>query len=440
MSYLHFFSALTDTVVAFAIGGGYIALFLLMLLEAIPLIGVAIPGHVAIISAGFLVGTGVLSLGWVMVIGTLGAAIGDFVSYVLGRFFGWPLIEKLRPFFFIRESVIDKARKVLEKHTGKALVLGRFNPVTRGLMPFFVGASKAKVGSFWLWNMIGTILWVGTSIGIGYALSFGFTAVAGWTSRALVAALIVAILIVWGYKFVNVRFHIFKRYELFVLGLNIASLLVFFRMVEDASSVRPFLTSFDLYVNGAMNSLAAHAGPWLTQMAAWTSALGGTTIIAALTVVAGIAYASRRRWRSAAIMLFSVGSTAFMAGWLKDIVGRYRPENFITPHLTGHLSYLFDRATIFSDPSFPSAHAAFAAAFFVALTYLTAPKLKNLIARELFILAAVVLTVAVGASRLILSVHWASDVIAGWSLGVFCATAMILFVKYVGALLVGKVQ
>jgi len=440
MSYLHFFSALTDTIIAFAISGGYIALFAMMLFEGVPLLGIAIPGHVAIISAGFLAATDVLSPWTVFIIATLGAMLGDYMSYLLGKWFGWPLIEKLRPYFFVSESVINKARKILEKHTSKALVFGRFNPVTRGLMPFFVGANKTSARHFWLWNAVGTALWISSSIIIGYGVSLGFHAAEGWVSRALLVAIIAAILIIWGYRFVNVRFHIFKRYELFVLGLNIASLLVFFRMIEDAYSANPVFASFDLAVNAFANNLVLHVGPGLVTAASWLSAYGGSVMIVLLTIVGGIVLTTHRKWRSVIILLASIGSTAFLTGWFKDFIGRIRPENLLTPYTDGPLQFLFDSANIFNDPSFPSAHAAFCAAFFVALTYLVVPRIKSLIARELVILGAVVLTLGIGFARLILSVHWASDVVAGWSLGVFCATASILFVRYVGTLLVGKVN
>ena len=61
MPYLGFFSALSDTLVAIAVGGGYTTLFLVTLLEGVPLIGVLIPGHVAIIAAGFVASTGVFN-------------------------------------------------------------------------------------------------------------------------------------------------------------------------------------------------------------------------------------------------------------------------------------------------------------------------------------------------------------------------------------------
>ncbi|MCX6715524.1 MAG: phosphatase PAP2 family protein [Candidatus Taylorbacteria bacterium] len=441
MEYLHFFSSLTDTLVSFAVGGGYIALFIILLFEGFPLVGIAIPGHVAVISAGFLVSTGVLNFFWVFIIALVGAVLGDYISFLLGRKFGWPLIERLRPFFFISESVITKARTFLSAHTGKALFFGRFNPVTRGLMPFFVGANRMSAKPFWIWNTIGAVVWVLSSVIIGYALGLGYHAASGWTSRALIIAIIAAILIVWGYRFVNVRFHIFRRYELFVLGLNLASLFMMFRMFEDAFSAEPFMAAFDLYVNITMNNfIAGSFGHISVLIASWISALGGTKMIIIFTIIGGIVLATHKKWRSVAILLLSMGSSVFLVGWIKYIILRIRPENFVTIQAPPLIDVFFDHASNFLEPSFPSGHAALAAAFFVVVTYLAVPKIKSWVNRELLIVVTVLLTIAIGISRIVISAHWATDVVAGWSLGIFCATASILFIRYVGTLIAGKIQ
>jgi undecaprenyl-diphosphatase len=107
---------------------------------------------------------------------------------------------------------------------------------------------------------------------------------------------------------------------------------------------------------------------------------------------------------------------------MKGIVERVRPENAL--NLYG-----------MTDPSFPSGHAALAAAFFVALAYVFAPHINSWIKRETAIAFCVVAALAVGMSRIILNVHWASDVIAGWCLGVFLTTLSVLCVRYIGFLL-----
>jgi undecaprenyl-diphosphatase len=79
-----------------------------------------------------------------------------------------------------------------------------------------------------------------------------------------------------------------------------------------------------------------------------------------------------------------------------------------------------------------------AAAFFVVLAYFLAPKIHSWIKREIMIVACALAVIAIGLSRLVLNVHWTSDVVAGWALGVFMATGSILLVRYVGVLLVKK--
>jgi len=242
------------------------------------------------------------------------------------------------------------------------------------------------------------------------------------------AAVIAGILIVWGYRFVNVRFHVFRRFELFVLTLNILSLYGLARTLADAASRHPFLADFDVRVNAVMTAFQSMqlSAPFV-DISFWIDHYAGPIAIGAITVLGGIWLSARRKWRSAAILLISVGSTASLVGWLKGLFMRVRPENLLVPNLI-------------SDPSFPSGHAAFAAAFSVVVAYILAPHIRSWVKRESFLVLCVFVPIAIGLSRLVLNVHWASDVIAGWSLGVFCATGSILLVRYVGALVYSKME
>ena len=426
MPYLHFFSGLTDTLVYIALGGGYATLFVATFLEGVPLLGIIIPGHVAIIAAGFLAAAGVLDIWIVMAVTLVGAIAGDFMSFYLGRRYGWPLIERLRPYFFLRDEHIEKAKRLLEAHTGKSLLIGRFNPITRGIMPFLVGASDTPASSFWGFNCLGAFLWVVSSVALGYVLGLGYHAASGIFGRLIVVAVIAGGLIIWGYRYVNARFHVFKVYEAFALILNLLSLFVLARMIQDAFAAQSFMAGFDIWVNGISAAIAAGShGTAVSTVAGWVSAIGGLATVSTLTVLGGIALVAQKRWRSATILLFSVGATAFLVGWMKDFFLRARPLDSLVPSLA-------------TDPSFPSAHAAFAAAFFVATIYLLAPRVRSWVWRESFVALCVIATILIGISRIALNVHWATDVIAGWSLGIFCATGSILLVKYLGELVVGE--
>lgn len=98
----------------------------------------------------------------------------------------------------------------------------------------------------------------------------------------------------------------------------------------------------------------------------------------------------------------------------KIVVGRGRPP--VPLHLIAE-----------SDPSFPSGHATEATGVFVTLALIVAVfVLRGRIARFFAVFTAGLLSFAVGTSRLVLGVHWPSDVIAGWALGFATALAVTI--------------
>jgi undecaprenyl-diphosphatase len=422
MPYAHAFAAFASHLEAFISQGGYFLLFIFTVLEGIPLLGMAVPGHIAIIIGGFLAKIGTLNLFWVIFISTIGAILGDCIGFYLGRRYGMTFIDKIRPYFFVTDLHIEKAKALLSRHTGKALIIGRFTPATRALMPFIVGTSHTSARRFWLFNIIGGISWVVVSVMVGYVFGAAYHAVSGYLGRISVIAILAAFIIIWGYRFVNSSFHLFKRYELFTLILNILSLGTL-AVIIDKLIDQSFKLNFDVWVNLFMDKYN-HLYPWLARFADLVSTVGGTAVTAGLGILIGIYLLYKKKWRSASIMLLAIGSTGIVTGVMKQFFMSARPENALI--------------TMVNDPSFPSGHSSLAAAFFVILAYLLAPKIESWIKRETMIVLCVLATIAIGVSRLVLNVHWFSDVVAGWALGVFLATASILVVRYVSGLLIKK--
>jgi membrane-associated phospholipid phosphatase len=131
--------------------------------------------------------------------------------------------------------------------------------------------------------------------------------------------------------------------------------------------------------------------------------LGSMRIVVGLALVLVIvdAIRNRNRWSFLFLLAVLVGMEAIMLG-TKGLVGRLRPT--LNP----------DAATL--GPSFPSGHSATAAAFYAAAALILARAMRRPL-RQLVIAAAVAIAVAVAASRVLLDLHWFSDVIGGLSLG-----------------------
>jgi membrane-associated phospholipid phosphatase len=124
-------------------------------------------------------------------------------------------------------------------------------------------------------------------------------------------------------------------------------------------------------------------------------------VVFALVLVAVELVRRRSRWSFLFLIAVLAGEEAAMLG-VKELVGRVRPR------LTTEALKL--------GPSFPSGHSATAAAFYAAAALILGRTLPSR-ARHLVIAAAVALTAAVAASRVLLDLHWLSDVIGGLALG-----------------------
>ncbi|HEY4494702.1 MAG TPA: VTT domain-containing protein, partial [Candidatus Paceibacterota bacterium] len=339
--------------------GGYSILSAVVILEGLPVIGSIFPGHIAIIAAGFLAKLGVFNIFIVIGIGIIMNILGDIVGYLLGRKYGYGLLQKFGKYILMREVHIEKAKNLIDKHTGKAIIFGKFSPITRPLVPFAVGASGVHIKTFWFYNILGGTLWVVSSVLVGYIFGASYGAASVFFGKFILLAIVISILILWGYRFVNVHFHIFKKYELFILIINILSLWVLAKTIQDSFSKSSFLTNFDISLNIFM---AEYITPFLAKIALFISTVGNTEIVASIGFIIGIIFLIKRKWRRGAIMLLSVVLTSGLTTIMKDFFMRERPLNSLT--------------TAF-DPSFPSGHSSLAAAFFLAAAYIFIPKMKS---------------------------------------------------------------
>ena len=141
----------------------------------------------------------------------------------------------------------------------------------------------------------------------------------------------------------------------------------------------------------------------LAAIASWVTELGGAVVLLAVTGFGAGMLLYRREWRRAALLAGITLSGRLLVALQKDWSARVRPD------AQGHLVPVESLA-------FPSGHAANATMVWLCLALLlpTTPR-----GRLFAVWGAVWLTLVVGLSRIVLGVHWPSDVIGGWAFGLF---------------------
>jgi undecaprenyl-diphosphatase len=131
--------------------------------------------------------------------------------------------------------------------------------------------------------------------------------------------------------------------------------------------------------------------------------LGGTPVVTAALAATGVVTYRRIRRVEPIVMLAAVGvGQLLLSNLLKAVVDRDRPN----------VLQLVD----VSSPSFPSGHATAAAATWAAVAFVLGHDAGR-ITRAVLAAVAVVIAVAVAASRAVLGVHWLTDIVAGLVLG-----------------------
>jgi membrane-associated protein len=126
------------------------------------LVGFFLPGDSMLFTAGLLVATGAIQFNlWGMAgLIILAAVIGNQCGYLIGSTAGPAIFNRPDSRLFKRENV-EKAHAFFEKHGGKALILARFVPIIRTFVPVIVGVAGMSRAKFFLYNVIGAVLWGG---------------------------------------------------------------------------------------------------------------------------------------------------------------------------------------------------------------------------------------------------------------------------------------
>jgi len=156
------------------------------------LIGAFIPfitGDSLVFAAGLVAASFPESINiWALSIGIgIFAWLGDQVGYTLGRHFGRPYLDKRQG--AIIQSAISKAEKFYQAWGWWAVVIARFIPMARVLIPVIAGIGKMNYYKFFSANLVGAVVWgTGLSLAGYFAASIPFVKDATYILAVLVIA------------------------------------------------------------------------------------------------------------------------------------------------------------------------------------------------------------------------------------------------------------
>jgi membrane protein DedA with SNARE-associated domain len=153
----------------------FVAVFLLALSEAVPVVGTVVPGSTLILAVSALATTAGVTPWALLIAAVAGAIVGDGFSFWLGHNYrrqilrGWPLNRF--------PWLIERSAQLIRKYGVASVFLARFTAVVRAFVPLLAGVLKMSTRHFYVANILSALVWapmhVFPGVLVGWAIAFG---------------------------------------------------------------------------------------------------------------------------------------------------------------------------------------------------------------------------------------------------------------------------
>lgn len=420
---------------------GYGVVFLFVAIESL---GVPLPGETVLVTAAALAALGHLSIWWVIAIAAIGGIVGDATGYWIGRVGGVRLIRRYGRVLHFDDAKLERVRGFFRRHGAKTVFFGRFIALLRTWAALLAGAAEMHYPVFTFYNVTGGITWAAVFGTLGYVFGRSLPVLERYIGQATLAAVLLVTLVVslalfWHWFNANrdeLTGRVYRYWTLFherhpgmakfiaarfvrgeYLGLHLtvgfifslAALWIAAGVTEDVIHNDP-LTRFDLTLAASFRAHSTHLGDRIFVV---VTMLGSPIAMAAVASAGVLLLLVRRNWVLLTAWVAAFAGAGILTFALKNIIQRPRPvgaDNFLHG-----ISF-----------SFPSGHAVGSLVGYGMLAYLIGSMgVESLRGRVRLGFAAAVLILAIGVSRLYLGVHYFSDVVAGYAVGVLWLSVCI---------------
>ena len=125
-----------------------------------------LPGDSLLFAAGAFASDQSLKMEWLVPLLIVAAILGDTVNYWIGHWIGERALSGKIP--FLKKSHLDKTNAYFAKYGGTTIIVGRFVPIVRTFAPFVAGMGSMNYRKFFLYNVVGGVIWVLIFLYLGY--------------------------------------------------------------------------------------------------------------------------------------------------------------------------------------------------------------------------------------------------------------------------------
>jgi membrane protein DedA with SNARE-associated domain/membrane-associated phospholipid phosphatase len=413
-----------------------IVIFLIAFGDALVIVGVAIPAVPLLFAVGTLVGLGHVDGWYALFCASLGAFVGDAISFWVGHRFG-PQLRQRWP-FRKHPQWLERGEVTFRRHGMKSIVMARYVGAIRPFVPAIAGMLKMPLRQYGPASFVAAIVWSATFLAPGWVFGTSLDLVAAVAGRlALVlGGVLLLVAVIWTVVFQlwrwlgahtaemiekalawSHRHPVLGRYSEALIDPNrpeSASLLLlaivlvaagwgfFSILISVGGGSAP--SELDLTVHQLMFGLR---NPLADIPMAFLATLGDAAVLAPAVIGVFMWLLWRRRHVAAWHWLAAAAFALVLTWFLGYLLHMPKPP----------------AATAVPGFSFPSASVTLATVVYGFFAVLIARELPGRKRAWPYVVAALIVAL-LGFARLYLGAHWLSDVLAGTLLGLLWIAAL----------------